>query len=149
MAPSAGLISLPEPQPDGSHLCFYDANGDGFADRDLNKDGLSREESIGCLRADITPLDPALLREDPESFLPDGFGPVDVILRFEENLPNEGCALDVTTLGIQGVWDTCTSVPGNDHFRVVMTHNANGLPSSAAPASTWTTKSSTPARLTR
>ena len=128
LAPSAGLISLPEPQPDGSHLCFYDANGDGFADRDVDKDGLSREESVGCLRADITPLDPALLREDPESFLPDGFGPVDVILRFEENLPNEGCApLDVTTLGIQGVWDTCTSVPGNDHFRVVMTHNANGF----------------------
>ncbi len=128
LAPSAGLISLPEPQPDGSHLCFYDANGDGFADRDVNKDGLSRNESIGCLRADITPLDPALLREDPESFLPDGFGPVDVILRFEQNLPNEGCApLDVTSLGIQGVWDTCTSVPGNDHFRVVMTHNANGF----------------------
>ena len=33
----------------------------------------------------------------------------------------------MTTLGIQGVWDTCTSVPGNDHFRVVMTHNANGF----------------------
>ncbi|GIR77147.1 MAG: hypothetical protein CM15mP79_0840 [Methanobacteriota archaeon] len=62
LAPSAGLISLPEPQPDGSHLCFYDANGDGFADRDVNKDGLSREESVGCLRADITPLDPPLLR---------------------------------------------------------------------------------------
>ena len=31
-------------------------------------------------------LDPQLLKDDPFSFLPDGFGPVNVILRFEENL---------------------------------------------------------------
>ena len=36
-------------------------------------------------------LDPQLLRDDPDSFLPDGFGPVNVILRFAENLPHEGC----------------------------------------------------------
>ena len=38
-------------------------------------------------------------RQDPDSFLPDGFGPVNIILRFEENLPNEGCeALNIETL---------------------------------------------------
>ena len=29
LAPNAGVISLPEVEPDGSHLCFYDGNGDG------------------------------------------------------------------------------------------------------------------------
>ncbi|MBT7638246.1 MAG: DUF4129 domain-containing protein [Euryarchaeota archaeon] len=129
IAPQAGLISLPEPQPDGSHLCFYDGNGDGFADRDYNSDGnLDRNETIGCLKSNISPLNPQLLRDDPESFLPDGFGPVNVILRFEENLPNEGCApLEASYLGIQGAWDPCVSTPGNDHYRVIMTHNANGF----------------------
>ena len=61
-------------------------------DRDFNQDGiLDRNETVGCLKSNISPLNPQLLREDPESFLPDGFGPVNVILRFEENLPNEGC----------------------------------------------------------
>ena len=60
--------------------------------------------------------------------LPDGFGPVNVILRFQETLPNEGCQpLDVSYLGIQGAWDPCTQVPGNDHFRMTMTNNANGF----------------------
>jgi hypothetical protein len=129
IAPQAGLISLPEPQPDGSHLCFYDGNGDGFADRDYNSDGnLDRNETIGCLKSNISPLNPQLLRDDPESFLPDGFGPVNVILRFEETLPNEGCApLEASYLGIQGAWDPCVSTPGNDHYRVIMTHNANGF----------------------
>jgi len=129
VAPQAGLISLPEPQPDGSHLCFYDGNGDGFADRDANEDGdLDRNETIGCLKSNISPLNPQLLREDPESFLPDGFGPVNVIIRFEETLPNEGCApLEASYLGIQGAWDPCVSTPGNDHYRVIMTHNANGF----------------------
>ena len=129
LAPSAGLISLPEPQPDGSHLCFYDGNGDGFADRDTNQDGiLDTSESIGCLKANISPLNPGILRDDPASFLPDGFGPVNVILRFRETLPNEGCEeLEISYLGIQGQWDACTTVPGNDHYRITMTNNANGF----------------------
>ena len=129
LAPSAGLISLPEPQPDNSHLCFYDGNGDSIPDRDFNQDGiLDRNETVGCLKSNISPLNPQLLREDPESFLPDGFGPVNVILRFEENLPNEGCQeLQPSALTIQGAWDPCTSVPGNDHFRLKMTNNANGF----------------------
>ena len=128
LAPNAGVISLPEVEPDGSHLCFYDGNGDGTPDRDLDGDGLEVEETIGCLKSNIAPLSPALLRADPESFLPDGFGPVNVILRFQETLPNEGCEpLDVSYLGIQGAWDPCTSVPGNDHFRLTMTNNANGF----------------------
>ena len=85
LAPAAGLISLPEPQPDNSHLCFYDGNGDNVPDRDFNQDGiLDRNETVGCLKSNISPLNPQLLRDDPESFLPDGFGPVNVILRFEE-----------------------------------------------------------------
>jgi hypothetical protein len=119
---------LPEVEPDGSHLCFYDGNGDNIPDRDLDGDGLEVEETIGCLKSNISPLNPTLLRADPESFLPDGFGPVNVILRFQETLPNEGCQpLDVSYLGIQGAWDPCTSVPGNDHFRLTMTNNANGF----------------------
>ena len=128
LAPNAGVISLPDVEPDGSHLCFYDGNGDGVPDRDTDGDGLETEETIGCLKSNISPLSPALLREDPESFLPDGFGPVNVILRFRETLPNEGCQpLDVSYLGIQGAWDPCTQVPGNDHFRITMTNNANGF----------------------
>jgi len=128
LAPNAGVISLPDVEPDGSHLCFYDGNGDGVPDRDLDGDGLETEETIGCLKSNISPLNPGLLREDPESFLPDGFGPVNVILRFRETLPNEGCQpLDVSYLGIQGAWDPCTQIPGNDHFRLTMTNNANGF----------------------
>ena len=129
LAPSAGVISLPETQPDNSHLCYYDGNDDGFADRDVNQDGnLDRLEAVGCLKADISPLSPTKLREDPESFLPDGFGPVNVVLRFEESLPNEGCApLDASYLGLQGQWDPCANVPGNNHYRTVMTYNANGF----------------------
>jgi hypothetical protein len=129
LAPSAGLVSLPEPQPDNSHLCFYDGNGDNIPDRDFNQDGtLDRNETVGCLKSNISPLNPQLLRDDPESFLPDGFGPVNVILRFEENLPNEGCKeLQQSSLSIQGAWDPCSSVPGNDHFRLKMTNNANGF----------------------
>ena len=86
------------------------------------------EETVGCLKSNISPLNPALLRADPESFLPNGFGPVNVILRFQETLPNEGCQpLDVSYLGIQGAWDPCTQIPGNDHFRLTMTNNANGF----------------------
>ena len=37
LAPNAGLISLPEPQVDRSHLCFYDGNGDQIPDRRQRK----------------------------------------------------------------------------------------------------------------
>ena len=134
--PSAGTITLPNIQPDKAHMCYYDGNGDGIADRDINQDGiLDRLETsgifngeVGCLKADIAPLNASALKDDPESFLPDGFGPVNVILRFEETLPNEGCAeLDPVALGIQGAWDPCLGVSGNDHFRLKMTNNANGF----------------------
>ena len=121
------MISLPEPQPDGSHLCFYDANGDGFADRDVDKDGLSREESVGCLRADITPLDPPSCVRTPSPSCRTDSDPWTSSCVSRRTCPTRAAPLDVTTLGIQGVWDTCTSVPGNDHFRVVMTHNANNF----------------------
>ena len=129
LAPNAGLISLPEPQPDGSHLCFYDGNGDGLPDRDSNDNGqLDDSESIGCMKANVAPLSPQLLREDPDSFLPDGFGPVSVYLRFRETLPNEGCEdLEVEYLSMQGKWDPCLDLIGNDHFRVQMAYNANGF----------------------
>ena len=129
LAPNAGLISLPEPQIDGSHLCFYDGNGDGIPDRDSNGNGqLDDSEAIGCLKANVSPLSPQLLREDPDSFLPDGFGPVSVYLRFRETLPNEGCEmLEVEYLSMQGKWDPCVDEIGNDHFRVQMAYNANGF----------------------
>ena len=82
------------------------------------------------MKANISPLNPQLLKNDPAGFLPDGFGPVNVILRFEENLPNEGCALldpniNIRTLG--GAWDPCTSIPNSEQYRVLMTNNANGF----------------------
>ena len=129
LAPNAGLISLPEPQPDGSHLCYYDGNGDGLPDRDSNGNGqLDDSEAIGCMKANVAPLSPQLLREDPDSFLPDGFGPVSVYLRFRETLPNEGCEdIEVQYLTMQGKWDPCVDLLGNDHFRVQMAYNANGF----------------------
>jgi len=73
-------------------------------------------------------LDPQLLQDDPQSFLPDGFGPVNVILRFEENLPHEGCvALEEYMLGMQGAWDPCSSVPNNEHYRREMQYNVDGF----------------------
>ncbi len=129
LSPNGGSISLPEKQADDSHLCFYDGNNDGIPDRDTNGDGLSRDEKIDCLQADVNPLSPSLLRKDPDSFLPDGFGPVNVILRFEENLPNEGCeALNIETLNFQNSkWDPCLDLIGNDHYRIVMSHTSTGF----------------------
>ena len=123
------MISLPEPQTDDSHLCFYDGNGDGLPDRDSNGNGqLDDSEAIGCLKANVLPLNPQLLREDPDSFLPDGFGPVSVYLRFRETLPNEGCdILEVEYLSMQGKWDPCVDQVGNDHYRIQMAYNANGF----------------------
>jgi len=73
-------------------------------------------------------LDPQLLKEDPASYLPDGFGPVKVVLRFQENLPNEGCEeLEDYMLDLQGAWDPCATVPHNEHYRRVMHHNVDGF----------------------
>ena len=129
LAPSAGILSLPEPASDNSHLCVFDGDGDGRPDRDANEDDiLDRNETVGCLKSNFLPLDPELLREDPTSFLPDGFGPVNVYLRFEEALPNEGCALmQPQYLGLQGKWDPCQDIQGSDHYRRVLPYNGNGF----------------------
>ena len=134
LAPSAGVISLPEREQDDRHLCVYDGNGDGVPDRDDTINGgdgdgvLEPLEAVNCLKANVHPLNPALLRADPESFLPDGFGPVSVILRFHEDLPNEGCeALDIQYLDFQGPWDPCTQVAGSENYRRVLPYNANGF----------------------
>jgi plastocyanin len=83
--------------------------------------------SAGSIHHDIT-LDPQLLRDDPESFLPDGFGPVNVILRFGENLPHEGCELlDDDMLRTSGAWDPCTQIINSEHFRKVLQFNAQGF----------------------
>ena len=129
----AGQLTLPQPIPGSgdSHLCYFDGNNDEFSDWDIDQDGVvSREESVGCLRADISPLTPAKLSNDPAGFLPDGFGPVNVILRYEESLPNEGCQpfadeLDFRTLG--GAWDPCTFVPNNEKYRIFMPNIENGF----------------------
>ena len=130
--PQAGKLTLPEPVPGGgdSHLCYFDGNGDNIPDRDINGDGLSREETIGCLRANVSPLNPQVLSNDPAGFLPDGFGPVNVILRYQETLPNEGCQpldpdIDIRTLG--GAWDPCTFVANSEQYRIFMPNIGNGF----------------------
>ena len=73
-------------------------------------------------------LDPQLLRDDPLSFLPDGFGPVNVILRFEENLPHEGCEpLSAQSLSTSGAWDPCVQIVNSDHYRKVMQFQVDGF----------------------
>ncbi|SVB88643.1 uncharacterized protein METZ01_LOCUS241497, partial [marine metagenome] len=73
-------------------------------------------------------LDAQILREDPSSYLPDGFGPVNVILRFQENLPHEGCEqLQEYQLSLQGAWDPCVVIQGSDHYRRVMQYNVDGF----------------------
>ena len=73
-------------------------------------------------------LDPQLLRDDPQSFLPDGFGPVNVVLRFEENLPHEGCEpLDADAMSTSGAWDPCAQMVNSDHFRRVMQFQVDGF----------------------
>jgi len=73
-------------------------------------------------------LDPQLLRDDPLSFLPDGFGPVNVILRFEENLPHEGCEpLDADAMSTSGAWDPCAQMVNSDHYRRVMQFQVDGF----------------------
>ena len=73
-------------------------------------------------------LDPQLLKDDPFSFLPDGFGPVNVILRFEQNLPHEGCEpLDSGMLSTSGAWDPCVTVVNSDHYRKVLQFQVDGF----------------------
>ena len=73
-------------------------------------------------------LDPQLLKDDPFSFLPDGFGPVNVILRFEENLPHEGCEpIDAGMLSTSGAWDPCVTILNSDHFRKVLQFQVDGF----------------------
>ena len=74
LAPNAGVISLPEVEPDGSHLCFYDGN-DGTPDRDVDGDGGWKLRNDWMLEVQHLPAQPVSSPEaDPESFLPDGFG---------------------------------------------------------------------------
>lgn len=84
--------------------------------------------NAGVIHYEVS-LDPQALRQDPASFLPEGFGPVNVILRFNENLPNEGCemALQEYHLTLPGQWDPCTNQPGNDHFRRVLRSDVDGF----------------------
>ena len=73
-------------------------------------------------------LNPQLLSDDPFSFLPNGFGPVNVILRFEENLPHEGCGpLDSAMLTTSGAWDPCVIIQNSDHYRKVMQFQVDGF----------------------
>ena len=73
-------------------------------------------------------LDPQLLKDDPFSYLPDGFGPVNVIIRFEENLPHEGCEpLDAAMLTTSGAWDPCVIIQNSDHFRRVLQFQVDGF----------------------
>jgi len=73
-------------------------------------------------------LDPQLLKDDPFSFLPDGFGPVNVILRFEQNLPHEGCEpLDSGMLSTSGAWDPCVTILNSDHYRKVLQFQVDGF----------------------
>ena len=73
-------------------------------------------------------LNPQLLKDDPNSFLPDGFGPVNVILRFQENLPHEGCGpLEADALSTSGAWDPCALIVNSDHYRKVMQFQVDGF----------------------
>jgi len=154
VAPTGGTIILPtqycyddeltHTYDQNTHILSESSGSDGFFDRDVGwltdpvdpssrsgfQDGkLDRyNESVNCLKADIYPLNPMTLREDPETFLPEGYGPVNVILRFEEALPNEGCEiLNAEALDYQGIWDPCMTKVGQTHYRRVLTYDENGF----------------------
>ena len=75
-----------------------------------------------------TILNPQLLKDDPFSYLPNGFGPVNVIVRFEENLPHEGCEpLSAEMLATSGAWDPCAIIENSDHFRKVLQFQVDGF----------------------
>ena len=83
--------------------------------------------NAGAITHQMT-LDPEILTSDAQSFLPDGFGPVNVILRFNENLPHEGCGpLGPDALEIAGAWDECTQDIYNDHYRRVLQFQEEGF----------------------
>ena len=66
--------------------------------------------------------------KDSTTFLPDGYGPVNVILRYQEALPNEGCdVLNTETLSAVGLWDSCVLKQGQTHYRRVLPYQANGF----------------------
>jgi hypothetical protein len=85
--------------------------------------------NAGVIHYEVS-LDPQALRQQQGgSFLPEGFGPVNVILRFNENLPNEGCQILLQDyhLSLPGQWDPCTNRPGNDHYRRVLRSDIDGF----------------------
>ena len=101
--------------------------GTDFEDRTHRQIVEATCPSAGSIYHDIT-LDPQLLRDDPESFLPDGFGPVNVILRFGENLPHEGCEpLEADMLRTSGAWDPCAQIVNSEHYRKVLQFNIQGF----------------------
>ncbi|MCK5868445.1 MAG: DUF4129 domain-containing protein, partial [Candidatus Thalassarchaeum sp.] len=101
--------------------------GTDFEDRTHRQIVEATCPSAGSIYHDIT-LDPQLLRDDPESFLPDGFGPVNVILRFGENLPHEGCEpLEADMLRTSGAWDPCAQIVNSEHYRKVLQFNVQGF----------------------
>ena len=51
-----------------------------------------------------------------------------MILRFEENLPHEGCEpLDAGMLSTSGAWDPCVTILNSDHFRKVLQFQVDGF----------------------
>ncbi len=154
--PNGGIITMPTElclidekthvlDPTTNILAEVSGQPDGFWDRDVGwlldisdpssrigfQDGLldRYNESTNCLKSNISPLNPNILSQDPTSFLyPDGFGPVNVILRFEESLPNEGCApLIENNINNNGLWDPCLADPGSSHYRQVLKYDVNGF----------------------
>jgi hypothetical protein len=154
VAPSGGTITLPtkycfediltHTYNENTNVLSESQGPDGFWDRDIgwlsdpmdpsSRSGFQDEtldryhEGINCLKADIYPLNPVTLMKDSTTFLPDGYGPVNVILRYEEALPNEGCeSLNTNTISAVGLWDTCVLKPGQTHYRRVLPYQANGF----------------------
>ena len=73
-------------------------------------------------------LNPQLLKDDPNSFLPDGFGPVNVILRFQRTYLHEDVGpLEADALSTSGAWDPCALIVNSDHYRKVMQFQVDGF----------------------
>ncbi|MBJ24430.1 MAG: hypothetical protein CMB64_07160 [Euryarchaeota archaeon] len=156
VAPSGGTITLPtkwcfedeltHSYDENTNVLIESQGSDGFWDRDVgwlldpldpsSRTGFQDEtldrynEGVNCLKADIYPLIPTTLMKDDTTFLPDGYGPVNVILRYEEALPNEGCDIidaQQNALNAVGLWDACVLKPGQTHYRRVLPYQANGF----------------------